>query len=488
MESTFDTNKQPGFHILISLIQIWTPTDKTKPNEVAEGEILNITEVQNVEIKESFKQLIGTATVQFPPGTIIRKTITPNAVDDVDYKHITVNRADSGVIEEKRSGMSVAEPSTFAIGQRIKIYLGYTTDPKIAQLAKMGNGARNIYNNKSALDEYMDAFYYEGADAKRHMSLMFDGYISKVSVESPIVLECENLAYYLRKVTCPVHVKLKSCTVKDLLGANGRFKLLENSGLKLHSDTEKMTFNLGAIEITSEVTVADVLKEWANYGLFAYVSDDNGEPAIQIARAYFSNPGKDSILNAVTTPINTKIHFDYHVANNNLSLTSRDIDFIAVQAKGFDAEEKQISLTLVKNNTYNGSGGKKYRCVNKTTYTKKKLKKGLKKQVEDEAIDLSYYTQIAFFSKNLPTTIAALEDEAWKYLENFIPSGIEGSIELFGDLRLRTAQHVELVDRRYPAKEGTYMIEEVTTKFGTNGFRQTITIPHCIKRKGNKES
>lgn len=51
----FDTNKQPGFHILISLIEIWTPKDKKKPNGDVSGDIMRICEVEDVQIEESFK-------------------------------------------------------------------------------------------------------------------------------------------------------------------------------------------------------------------------------------------------------------------------------------------------------------------------------------------------------------------------------------------------------------------------------------------------
>ena len=38
-------------------------------------------------------------------------------------------------------------------------------------------------------------------------------------------------------------------------------------------------------------------------------------------------------------------------------------------------------------------------------------------------------------------------------------TGIEGSLTLFGDLYIRTAQQVELIDRRYPGKNGVYLVD-----------------------------
>ena len=66
---------QPSFHILICLIQIWDLADPKKPMEEPASPRL-ITEVAEVEIEESYRKLIGTASVKFPRGTVIKKTLT----------------------------------------------------------------------------------------------------------------------------------------------------------------------------------------------------------------------------------------------------------------------------------------------------------------------------------------------------------------------------------------------------------------------------
>lgn len=495
MAEEFDTNKQPGFHILISLIEIWKPKDKKQPNGDVDGEIMRICEVEEVEIDESFKKLISTASVRFPRGTIIRKTITNQTnEEEEDFKKVSVQLSNSGVVEETRTSTSVASPSTFSVGQRIKIYLGYTTDPQVAEMAKTGNTGKSIYNDTATYDDYLAQFKHTGSDSKKYMSLMFDGYITKVSLDTPIELECENLASFLRTITCP-KVKLKKCEVKDFLGEDGRYKFLKDTGLILHPDTASMDFDLGAVELSTDLTVADVLTEWSKYGLFCYVSDYNGTPAIQIGRAYFSNPGKDSILNATTTPRPVQIQFDYHVANNGLGLTSSDKDFLAVGAKGIDSDDKFINITILRNTQFDSSkpeseSNPAYRYVNETKLTKKAMKAG-KRYLTDapnDKVDMKLYTKIAFVSKTIPIDMKKLAEEAIKYLEGYNMTGIEGSLTLFGDLYIRTAQQVELIDRRYPGKNGVYLVEEVNTTFGTDGFRQRITLPYCIKRDGNNQS
>lgn len=126
--------------------------------------------------------------------------------------------------------------------------------------------------------------------------------------------------------------------------------------------------------------------------------------------------------------------------------------------------------------------------MNESKLSKKALKAG-KRYLTDapnDKVDMKLYTQIAFVSKTIPTTVEKLAEEAIKYFEGYNMTGIEGSLTLFGDLYLHTAQQVQLIDRLHPRKNGIYLVEEVSTTFGTGGFRQRITLPYCIKREGNK--
>lgn len=77
-----------------------------------------------------------------------------------------------------------------------------------------------------------------------------------------------------------------------------------------------------------------------------------------------------------------------------------------------------------------------------------------------------------------------LVEEAIEYFKNYNLNGVTGKLTLFGDLALNTSFQVELIDDRNPSKNGVYIVDEVLTKFGTEGYRQTTSIPYWIK--GNK--
>lgn len=103
----------------------------------------------------------------------------------------------------------------------------------------------------------------------------------------------------------------------------------------------------------------------------------------------------------------------------------------------------------------------------------------------NDKVDMKLYTQIAFVSKTIPVTVQKLAEEAIKYFEGYNMTGIEGSLTLFGDLYIRTAQQVQLIDKRYPGKNGIYLVEEIQHLW-YRWISSKITLPYCIKRDGNQ--
>lgn len=481
------TNKdQPSYQILICLIKIWTPQDKQKPMEVPDDAML-ISEVEEIEIEESYKKLIGTASVKFPRGTVIRKTVTAFNEDEVaKSKTLDASVSASGIVEEVRRTSTVASSSSFSVGQRIRIYLGYTTDPAIADLAKVSNSKKNIFNDKSQRSKYEGAYPQLQTDTTKYTDIAFDGYITKISVDTPVELQCENLASVLKQVSCPkISIKSKA-TVLDFLGDNTKYNLLKGTGIKLHSRAKTEQWDLGKIDLTPDLTVADVLTEWSKFGIHCFMSEENGSPVVVIGRSYFDNAKKDSIINANSQPSEpTKILFDYHVANNGLTLTSTDKKFLAVDAQGLGADDTFFHLTVLLNPKYDSSksDSEKWRVVNVSNVSKKSMKRGATaSNKSSDKVKLDTYTIIPYQSRKIPITQKELVEEAKKYFESYNMNGIEGALTLFGDLHLHTATKVELSDSRYPGKNGYYLVDEVNTKFGTGGYRQTIKIPYCIKR------
>ena len=112
----------------------------------------------------------------------------------------------------------------------------------------------------------------------------------------------------------------------------------------------------------------------------------------------------------------------------------------------------------------------------------KKIKGRKRHIITDTKVDLSTYTIVPYMSPNMKIYSDKLVEETIEYFKNYNLNGITGSLTLFGDLALNTACQVEVIDNRNPSKNSVYLVEEVTTTFGVQGYRQLIKIPYKIKK------
>lgn len=465
--------------MLACKILVWEPEDKNviDVKDPADDKCIVLRECQSIEIAESYKKLIGTATVKFPRGTIIKRTLTKNDIEENGATTVYTERLADGTITEKRAGYSTAQPSDFKVGQRIRIYLGYYRVPK--------SGV--AFKDKKDMQDKLDAAATRGKP-------MFDGYIVKCSVSTPIEIKCENLASNLKRKNCRKIITGNDATVNDFLKEGGKYDLLKGTGLRLHPDTAQCKINIGKVQLTEDQTIADLLTEWSKYKLYCFIRTEDGVPYLKVGRSYFSTKTAESIVNNDQNVNGTLLQFDYHVAEDGLTLMHTDPKFLAVSAEGFkfetksDGKQKEVkySITIRLNPEWTGTKDtehKKFQLLNETKLSRKSLKLGAvpKSQTRDK-VDLSQYTVIPYVSNNIGITEDQLIKEAEAYFEGYNMNGIEGTITVFGDYNLESGMKVELLDIRQPEKNGWYLIEEVNTKFGVNGYRQTLKLPYCIAR------
>lgn len=470
MKSSQPVKYADGVDILVCKILVWEPADKNviETDDPAEDKCLVIRECSSIEITESYKKLIGTAVVKFPRGTIIKRTETAKDIEENGATTVYTERLNDGTIIEKRAGSSAAQPNDFKVGQRIRIYLGYYRDK--------GKVFQNATERRNEMEK----------EALKHEA-NFDGYIVKCSASTPIEIRCENLASGLKRKSCRKRTTPDNITVNDMLKEGGQYDLLKGTGLKLHPDTSSCDINIGKIQLTEDLTVADVLTEWAKYKLYCFVrNDSNGNPCIKVGRSYFSTKTAESIVNNDESARGTLIQFNYHVAEDNLTMMNVDPKFLAVEAQGLTKDHKFYRITLRINPDWTGQSDtqhKKYQQLNETQMSKKSMKLSASLQSNAKGkVDLSQYTVIPYMSNKIGISKEDLVKEAEAYFEGYNMNGVEGSITVFGDYHFQSGGKVELLDTRQPEKNGWYLIDEVTTKFGTNGYRQTLKLPYCIAK------
>lgn len=474
--------------ILICKILVWDA--EPGPIEVAdpdESKCLVIRECESIEIKDTYKQLISTASVRFPRGTIIQRTITGAANDTKADGTTTVytERLEDGLITEKRKGYSTAQPTDFSTGQRIRIYLGYYKDR--GKVFKDNKERIRVMESEGFVKHVPD----------------FDGYITKCSVSTPIELRCENLASGLKRRNVrntPPHTEQ---TVNVFFEEGKGYDFLKGTGLKLHPDTQRSHISVGQVQLSEDMTIADVLSLWSKYKLYCFIRRGaDGVPYLKIGRSYFASVGKESLVNTEGSSDVAQIQFDYHVAEDNLTTLHVDPHFLAVSAESFELKNhKQIkhSITVRLSPEWGGDSDTehdKYQILNETKLSSMASKFAASATSKiDDRINLSAYTIIPYTASKIGISRDDLIKEAQACFEDYSMNGVEGSLTIFGDKHqtnlgqrhLESGMKVFLLDSRHPERQGCYLIEEIHTKFGVHGFRQTLKLPYCISKPGTKK-
>lgn len=421
--------------------------DNKEPMKIKNPIVL--TEVQDIEINESYKKLISTAKVIFPKGTVFRNTlIGPATVEGKDATRITTEIMENGVIIEKRSTQSAMDKDTIKVGQRISIKIGY-------------NGI---------------------------LKRMFEGYITEYNSDSLFEIKCENMAYKLKLKQAPKFETTRSIKINDVLGE--KYGLLKDTGFEIHSETKRFDIDIGKIKVTDNFTVADILENWSKYKVYCFLKYDENSPddmpRIAVGRPYSSAKAQPTFPDSENV-IPYKIYFNYHVAASDLKVVKVNPKFLAVRAQALGSDEKFFEATVRLNPDYDPTltSSKEFQVINATQISKKSHKitgnvtaTGAKTKTK---VDLSTYTVVPYMSPNMRINSDKLVEEAIEYFRNYNLNGISGSITLFGDFGLPSAVQVELIDERNASKNGTYIVEEVVTSFGTQGYRQKITLPYRIK-------
>lgn len=504
--------------ILVCQIKIWKPKSNEWFKIPSADQCLTIRECESIEVADSAKDLINKAVVRFPRGTVINLssknknvstgseadstqgeatldkatnngdlTTTQSATykdDGVSTTPMAVNYDDKGLIDFNRTKTepSLLGPNDVAIGQRIEIRLGYA---------------------------YSDAEFKQmnSADSDPNLDLVFTGFITSISVSTPLELECTNMAHVLACVSTPNIPASGTLTIQDFLDEDGAYHLLKDTGIPLAETSKKSTISVSGAAISDNLTVADVLTEWAKSGVLSIIeTKKDGSAQLRVGLTYYAGHGGNNLPNNDKRYItynggdNTVklIQFDWDVAQDKLSLKHIDKKYLAVEAQGWytDIEQskkvfKMFKLTIRKNPDLDDEGcadGDDFQVVNQremSTYKQTKHKNGTfsNKLIKGHLVDkvnLDKYTVVTYQSTTPNVTKEQLIEEAKQYWASYVPNGISGSIEIFGDLFVKPTDIVGLIDLRQPEKDGYYYVESVNTTFGMHGYRRELQLPFKI--------
>lgn len=505
--------------ILVCRIKIWKPEgNKWFDIPSAENCVLTIRECESIEINESCKDLIGKAVVRFPRGTVISKSSNPEkkvktgniadntlseqslkdatnsgevitkessqySSDGVSTTSIAINYDDKGLIEFNRTVKETAllNPNDIAIGNRIEIRLGYAY-------------SETEYNQMNL------------GDSNDYLDLAFTGFITSVSPQTPLEIECTNMGHILASVGVPNISGKGSLTVKDFLDDNGTYHLLQNTGISLAEASKESDIEVSGGTISENLTIADVLAAWTNAGVLSvwdYKKD--GRVELRVGLTYYAGQGGGDLPNNDKKYITYNggnntiklLQFDWDVAEDNLSFKFTDKKYLAIQAIGMikDAETfKFFKLTIRKNPDTDDEGwiidneNGTFQVVNIHEVKDRKNEKKENGSVSTKSIStavknkvqLSKYDVLTYQSRKINITEDELIEEAKQYWAKCTKNGLSGNIKIFGDVVVRPTEIIGLIDPRAQERNGYYFVEAVNTYFGINGYRRQLTIPYKI--------
>lgn len=359
--------------ILCSQIKIWQPkgTDWFNIPSVNDEHCLVIREVSSIEITKSYKDIISTAVIKIPRGTVVERrnkdaiVIQGDEETGTENKNQTVSEAtvngdmltvesakymedgtptaslapnydDKGLLDFNRTEQEAAllEPNDMAIGNRIEIRLGYA------------------YSE----EEYERIKISEGKDV--NLSLVFTGFITGISVGTPLEIECENMAHLLTTFSIPRDITDKTpLTVKSFFSDDGKYKLLSGTGLELTNSTKECDIDVKGANVSKEMSIVDVVDQWRELGVMSYMVDsEDGTSRLRVARVYYSGKGGTGMptdnVNYITynNGDNTFviIQADWDMASDDLNLMNTDKKYLAVEAQGKNKDGEWMKLTLIK--------------------------------------------------------------------------------------------------------------------------------------------
>ena len=275
---------------------------------------------------------------------------------------------------------------------------------------------RNIYEGADALIKRGDkiklsAGYYP------NLKTIFEGYISKVDNNVPIVLKCEDEMW-----------KVKQQIVKNISETNIKVinllrKVFADFTDRKFSIKVKVSATISSIRI-NEASIGQVLKKLRDeFGIYSFFKNN----ILYVGLAYYPDLAKEETFLFEKVIIDSELQY----------LKKEDVK---IKVKG----------TLIKEDN-----------------TREEISVG------DADGDLRSVFQYGGTIEDLKRTINT-------FLEQANYTGYYGSFTTFLEPKVSHGDYAVLNSYKYPERKGTYLIKSVATSFGVNGGRQEIELERRI--------
>ena len=461
-------------------VRIWLPNEDEAAATV-------YTEVSQVEIHNSYKEPVSTATVVLPRGSVMKvikadREITTGNGTSMNGENSYTQGGNREIVVDGTTKEKDGKPIFNAVPTQADFGLVKTSDIKIVGQNELAVG-NNISISCGYVETEEDLERVRRGGFATGMQKLFTGIIIGCSTSSPFKLECESRMSILKKVTNKKQIVKDNLSIKKLFGSGDDcYDLLAGSGLKVSDRSLNSGIMVGTIDFMANSTIMEIFRRLAERGIMSWLNE-KGE--VEFGVNLYMNGIEESDPRSIAYKNGGNgmqfIQFDWHVAQDNLSVTRVEKDYIAIRAKA-QVDEHHVISVLARKGANDGSWiFQNERNVEFKKYKKKKGGTTVYGGTQGKDSSLDGYTVIRFTS-NTAKNMGELKKEALAYWGKVNPNAMEGTVSLFGDFNIKVPSVVGLVDPRNPEKEGYYLVESVSTEFSAeSGYRKNVKFSHKIK-------
>ena len=277
-------------------------------------------------------------------------------------------------------------------------------------------GTDNVFNRNDAVTIKMGYF--------PNLVTEFTGFISKITPDSPLKIECQDRMYLLKQKNI-ASKSFKSTTIGEIV------KLIVPDEDIIFDDENA---HIGAFEIDNKsfvnaVSVFEVLKKQFGFKIFY----KNDVLQVRILPSILSQKGDE-----------IKLGFQKHIISSQLQyIKEADVDLV-IKAESILDDNKRIILYGSKDNG------------------KVRITKDAQATAQTKPLVVYNFTE------------AQLEKEIERRIDEFIFEGYTGKFTTFLEPRFDPEDKVTLIDNKNLERSGTYLIKSIVKEFGVNGGRQII--------------
>ena len=258
----------------------------------------------------------------------------------------------------------------------------------------------------------------------------FEGFISKITPDSPLKLECQDRMFLLKQINLDSKT-FRNATVKDVVS----YVAPNETIIYDDADAHIGEFQIDNKSFINAVEVFKILNKQFGFKIF-YKS---GVLHVRILTSILTQAG-DTI----------KMGFQKHIISSNLTyVKEEDLDMV-IKAESILDNNKRIILYGSKNN-------------DKILISKEK----------QNAAQTKPMVKYNF-------TEAQLRAEIERTIDDFIYEGYDGKYKAFLEPSVNPEDKIELVDYKNLERSGTYSVRSVHKEFGIGGGRQTIELRNKV--------